>query len=84
MFRNGGVDNDGGDEDDESFYESPVDREARRLEKDREERLEMVRRLAAENPEVVASVVKSWIAGQTLLAPTAGAPVNSQQPKLQG
>lgn len=74
----------GGDEDDESFYESPVDREARRLEKDREERLEMVRRLAAENPEVVASVVKSWIAGQTLLAPTAGAPVNSQQPKLQG
>ena len=73
----------GGDEDDDAFYDNPIDREARRLEKDREERLEMVRRLAAENPEVVASVVKSWIAGQTLLA--AGSPAaNAQQPKLQG
>ncbi len=53
----------GGDSEDDEFYVSKVDKESLRLEKEREERLEMVRTLAKENPEILASVVKNWIGG---------------------
>lgn len=53
----------GGDEDDELYYGANVDRSLMKLEREREGRLEMVKTLAAENPEVLAAVVKNWLAG---------------------
>lgn len=52
----------GGEEDDDDFYSSLSSKHGR-LEREREVRLEAVRSLAAENPELIAAVVKNWLAG---------------------
>ena len=64
----------GGDEEDELYYGANVDKSLMKMEREREGRLEMVRTLAAENPEVLAAVVKNWLAGIPM----------DQQPKSEG
>lgn len=49
--------------DDEDGFYSTASSKQNRIERDREARLEAVRAMAAENPEVIASIVKNWLAG---------------------